>query len=93
MSYLCEKCKNNNNGWCKELRFNGLKKKDIQTCEKFDSTDTLVKIIKSKDGEDRDSITISVNNETAFIPVSVITDFLSNDTSVSIRISIPGDNQ
>lgn len=29
--YLCKDCEHNNNGWCKELKFNGLKK--ITECE------------------------------------------------------------
>lgn len=33
--YLCEKCKWNNNGWCKVRQFNGLKKKNIQGCDKY----------------------------------------------------------
>ena len=32
MSYICEDCKNNNNGWCVSKKFNGLKKKNIQNC-------------------------------------------------------------
>lgn len=36
MSYICENCSNNNNGWCKVRKFNGLKKKDLQRCPSFD---------------------------------------------------------
>ena len=36
MSYICEDCKNNNNGWCNIQRFNGLKKKNIQNCEYYE---------------------------------------------------------
>lgn len=46
MAYLCEQCKENNNGWCKANKFNGLKKKNIQRCTKFDP------IIVSEDGEE-----------------------------------------
>lgn len=46
MAYLCEQCKENNNGWCKANKFNGLKKKNIQKCAKFDP------IIVSEDGEE-----------------------------------------
>ena len=36
MSYICEDCKNNNNGWCNIQRFNGLKKKNIQNCKYYE---------------------------------------------------------
>ena len=32
MSYMCEQCKNNNNGWCNIKKFNGLKKRNIRDC-------------------------------------------------------------
>lgn len=35
MNYLCENCKNNNNGWCTANKFNGLKKKNIQECTMY----------------------------------------------------------
>lgn len=35
MSYLCQTCKYNNNGWCNTLRFNGLKKQNIQDCNYY----------------------------------------------------------
>lgn len=37
--YLCEVCSMNNNGWCKANKFNGLKKRNIQKCDNFDSID------------------------------------------------------
>lgn len=37
MNYLCENCKNNNNGWCTANKFNGLKKKNIQECAMYNS--------------------------------------------------------
>lgn len=46
MAYLCEQCKENNNGWCKANKFNGLKKKNIQRCAKFD------RIIINEDGDE-----------------------------------------
>ena len=46
MAYLCGQCKENNHGWCKANKFNGLKKKNIQKCVKFDP------ITVNEDGEE-----------------------------------------
>lgn len=49
MSYICEDCKWNNNGWCKKIGMNGLKKKNIQECDDYSSTgETKLSIYKKK---------------------------------------------
>lgn len=37
MSYLCNDCGNNNNGWCTVRKCNGLKKMNISSCNTYDS--------------------------------------------------------
>lgn len=36
MSYLCQNCKSNNNGWCTVRKCNGLKKLNITSCNTYE---------------------------------------------------------
>ena len=36
MSYLCQDCKSNNNGWCIVRKCNGLKKLNITNCNTYE---------------------------------------------------------
>lgn len=51
-------------------------------------SDTILKIEKCKDGENRDSLTIEVNNEVVLIPQSIIDDFL-NSNHKNIMVTVP----
>ncbi|MDK0595797.1 hypothetical protein P5F14_15290 [Clostridium perfringens] len=87
--YKCETCKYNNNGWCNIKKFNGLKKKNIQECEKYKTNATELIMYKGIDGLGQDDITIKINNEEVYIPLKVIKDFISNDKVYRIKVDIP----
>lgn len=42
--YLCEICDQNNNGWCKTKKMNGLKKKNIQECKLYKGKDKYTEL-------------------------------------------------
>lgn len=94
--YLCQTCTENNNGWCPKKKMNGLKKLNLikpEDCADYNGNehaDTFVTFSKSKDGENRPHLTIKINNEVAFLPTQIITDFLINEAR-EISIRIPGD--
>ncbi|WP_297428956.1 hypothetical protein [Clostridium sp.] len=86
--YLCENCKWNNNGWCKQKQMNGLKKKNILECDSYKAEGTELYISKSKDAFDVPHLIIKINNEEVFIPTSIITDFVKG-TGNNISTTIP----
>lgn len=46
--YLCQDCKNNNNGWCTVRKCNGLKKLNITSCNTFEGKNTIEFVNGSK---------------------------------------------
>lgn len=94
--YLCQNCTVNNHGWCPKKQMNGLKKlgytkpDDCNDYNGNEKADTFVTFKKSKDGERRPHLTITINKEIVFIPTSIITDFLISENQ-EITVTIPGD--
>lgn len=89
MSYKCQDCKNNNNGWCNIKKFNGLKKKNIENCEDYKGDNTQLQIAKSKDVFEIDHLTITINEESVFIPTHIIKDFMEDKKANKISVTIP----
>jgi hypothetical protein len=90
MSYKCQDCRHNNNGWCKEKRMNGLKKLNLQECDKYGKAGTILYIERQgKDYYGQPMIMISVNGEQAGLPAAIVKEFLDNPESKNIEIVIP----
>lgn len=93
--YLCQDCIKNNNGWCPEKKTNGLKKlgfvkpADCNTYEGTENSDTFLTMRKDLDADETPHLLISINNATAYIPTSVIEDFI-NGKGVGMSVRIPG---
>lgn len=87
-NYLCQNCKNNNNGWCNAKKMNGLKKKNITKCEEYKGDETIFKVSRSKDCFEVEHLTIEIDDVGVIIPTHVITDFL-NSKGKNIKVSIP----
>lgn len=49
MSYLCQDCKSNNNGWCIVRKCNGLKKLNITNCNTYEDKNVVEFIGDEKD--------------------------------------------
>lgn len=76
MSYICKDCEHNNHGWCLKKRVNGLKRLNFEQCEFHTDPGTNIYIVKSTDGIGQPSLSIRINDEEAYIPISIIEEFL-----------------
>lgn len=88
--YLCEDCKHNNNGWCKQKRMNGLKKLNIQECENFSRKGTF--LILSKGVHDylgQEIMTIKINDDAVEIPIIIMQEFINGENIKEQEIKIP----
>ena len=63
MSYLCQECKSNNNGWCTVRKCNGLKKLNIDSCNTYESRNVIEFENGSKITEIKDSPTRGKRSE------------------------------
>ena len=93
--YLCQNCTKNNNGWCPEKQMNGLKKlgfvkpADCSTYEGTENADTFLTMRKDLDIDGTPHLTITINNEVAYVPTSIIENFI-NGAGVGMSVRIPG---
>jgi hypothetical protein len=90
MKYLCENCKFNNNGWCKQKKMNGLKAKNIQECESFRKTGTTFSIKReSKDFYGQELVLVKINDEVAEMPIMILENFIKDKATKNIEVNIP----
>ena len=88
--YLCESCKQNNNGWCKIHKMNGLKAKNIQKCDDFSKPGTLFVLEReSKDYYGQEMVLVKINDEVAEMPIRVIEQFINDKGMRTQEVNIP----
>jgi hypothetical protein len=88
--YLCETCKQNNNGWCKEHKINGLKAKNIQKCDSFSKPGTAFVLEReSKDYYGQDMVSVKINNEIVCVPMIVLEKFINDKDMKKQEVNIP----
>jgi hypothetical protein len=88
--YLCQECKSNNNGWCKEFNMNGLKAKNIQECKSFRMSGTVFILEReSKDYYGQEMVLVKINDEVAEMPMIVLEQFINDKAMKKQEVNIP----